>query len=473
MAEIEEFPRTKQQKAIPVESEAPSLAVALDKSTHSGRTMNQRIQKRLLLEGLERRQCFSADIGAILADLEVPSDVIELVRHNHQQPTDVNVDGRTTPTDALNVINELNLKSAVAGSVGTINSSMMTDTNGDKRVSPADALIVINYLNEKTTQVEITTEELSSDSDAAGQPVDQFIRQIIAKSQASQESVATLLGRLRDQGLIDIGAIDLESLNYEWFASGTHEFTDGSIQDALFADPATMDARALKEFFSQSSIDVGSSWDSSNDVALLSNNSDWGVDFGRTYDPTEDNGNGFFLSPEASNAIRESIEAELRKQLKLDESANVQVAVYVGGDEVQSGTWKYLTGEGITIWGNWRKTTTELRLFLSNVEEENRIYGQYPDGSFLYFSWLEGTPVGFYFTPTGAYGVQDPVPTERYTVYFSKIPGSYAMDFGDASLIAFAGDLPVFAGVQPIEGLLSDLFAIQNQWNEELLSRNS
>lgn len=458
--------------------------------------MNQGIRKRLRLEGLEERQCFSVDIGAILANLDVPANVIELVRHNYDQPTDVNVDGRTTPSDALNVINELNSKSAAVNTVASINSAMMADTNGDKRVTPADALVVINYLNDRIADVEIATEKTSSiieteqqseqqSEQQLQQDLEQLILKTFAQSQDSQESVATLLGRLRDQGIIDIGSLDLSSLNLDWpnsalLENGTHDIIDTILAEVEFTNQAVIGSSlqgsgaASLSIMSNMKVDSGLLLVSSTiDAALLIRDDEFSKKLEQTYDPTDDNGNGFFRSDDDAQPIKDSIEAELRKQLKLDDSALIQVAIFVGGDEVQSGTWKYLTDEGATIWGNWRQTPNELRLFLSNVEEENRIYGQYPGGSFLYFSWLENAPVGFYFTPIGIYGTENPVPTERYTEYYSQIPGADTFDFGDGSLIAFAGDLEVFDGVQPIESLLSDLFAIQNKWNDELLAANS
>ncbi len=153
--------------------------------------------------------------------------------------------------------------------------------------------------------------------------------------------------------------------------------------------------------------------------------------------------------------------------MKLGETASIQVAVFANGNEFRSGTWRYLTEEGISIWGNWRQSADELRLFLSNVEEENRIYGQYPDGSFLYFSWLEQEPVGFYFTPLNGDAVENPVPTERYTEYFEGVGGDVT-GFDSGQLTAIFGDLGAFDGAQPIESLISDLYAIQLQWNAEL-----
>lgn len=269
--------------------------------------MNQGIRKRLRLERLEERQCFSVDIGAILAELDVPANVIGLVRHNYDQPTDVNVDGRTTPSDALNVINELNSKSAAVSTVASINSSMMTDTNGDKRVTPADALIVINHLNNRIADVEIPTEKaLSTDE------TEQTSQGVAGSSLQISGSTFTAVSSLK-------------------------------VDTALLWGSTTMDTVLL-----------------SRDVELIKK-------LGQTYAPTDDIGNGFFRSDDEAQPIKDTIEAELRKQLKLDDSALIQVAIFVGVDEVQSGTWKYVTDEGTTIWGNWRQTPDELRLSLSNA----------------------------------------------------------------------------------------------------------
>ena len=419
--------------------------------------MKRGTRRSLALEGLENRQCFSVDIGALLASLDVPEDVIKIVRHNYEQPTDVNVDGVTSPVDALSVINELNQKSS------TIISSMMVDTNGDRIVSPIDALLVINQLNLQASGTENGADEGTSPTAEEDTQTRDLITETIVDSQMAEESIATLLGRLRDLGLIDLGSLDLGSINFDLLDGGLHDAVDSASTDLTSIDLSSIDWSSID----LGSLDLESLGLGTIDEALLSRIATFSATIGRTYDPTDDNGNGFFLSAEDAAPLSTSIEAELRKQLKLDDTASIQVAVFAGGDEIQSGTWRYLTAEGISIWGNWRKTPDELRLFLSNVEEENRIYGQYPDGSFLYFSWLDDEPVGFYFTPLNSSGVENPVPIERYTDYFNGIPGAEAADFS-GSIDAFFGDFKAFDGVQPIEKLLRDLYAIQLKWNAEL-----
>lgn len=353
-------------------------------------------RRPLGLEGLEDRQCFSVDIGAILASLDVPPDVIELVRHNYEQPTDVNVDGYTSPLDVLNIINELNQRP------GAFNSAIMADTNGDRLISPLDALIVVNQLN----------------------------RQADGDSRTAVETSQSLGGPDENAQIVDL-------------------FME-SIPDSLLAD----------SILTTQDESVGSAELSDQQLTPLPSP-------GSTYDPTDDNGNGFFLTDESAEALGLQIEAALRNQLQLNESATIKVAVSENRTEYQSGTWQYLTEEGVSIWGNWRQTPDELRLFLSNVEEENRIYGQYPDGSFLYFSWLGQTEVGFYFTPLDGLVVDNPVPIQRYVDYFAELDGEAAPVAHLGSFAAFYGDLRPFDGVQPIEKLLSELYAIQVSWNAE------
>jgi hypothetical protein len=70
--------------------------------------------------------------------------------HNPVEPTDVNADGDTDPTDALIIINNLNnagpriLEESIPYEDGL---PRFYDVNGDGRITPIDALIIINILN--------------------------------------------------------------------------------------------------------------------------------------------------------------------------------------------------------------------------------------------------------------------------------------------------------------------------------------
>ncbi len=65
---------------------------------------------------------------------------------NSDNPEDVNVDGWTTPIDALLIINGIGRDDAAAGSLN-LPVSLFLDVNGDRRLDPSDAMQVINLLN--------------------------------------------------------------------------------------------------------------------------------------------------------------------------------------------------------------------------------------------------------------------------------------------------------------------------------------
>jgi hypothetical protein len=72
---------------------------------------------------------------------------------NPRDPLDVNADSRITAIDALQVVNELNLRgarslqTAALASAGELPPAYYVDTNNDGRLSAFDALRVINWLN--------------------------------------------------------------------------------------------------------------------------------------------------------------------------------------------------------------------------------------------------------------------------------------------------------------------------------------
>ncbi|QEF98291.1 Beta propeller domain protein [Stieleria maiorica] len=86
------------------------------------------------------------------------------IYHNLQLPTDANLDGETTPSDALVVINALAISAGGEDSRTQPLRSLMPanesrlDTNNDQVISPIDALLVINYL--ARMQSEAAGEEL-------------------------------------------------------------------------------------------------------------------------------------------------------------------------------------------------------------------------------------------------------------------------------------------------------------------------
>lgn len=88
-------------------------------------------RRPLRAEALENRNLLAAGFG---------------IEHNFVAPEDVDGSGGVTPTDALRVINGLNLQ--VRGAQGeSLGEGGMIDVNADGMATPSDALSVIQYLN--------------------------------------------------------------------------------------------------------------------------------------------------------------------------------------------------------------------------------------------------------------------------------------------------------------------------------------
>jgi hypothetical protein len=139
-------------------------------ANHSRRRTNRRFQRtshfqrRTLIERLEERALLASDSGS-LPDFRNPI-----------RQFDVNDDGRTSPLDALIVINQLNQGGprmlGDEGGSGLQAAGLFSpfiDTNGDGRLTASDALLVINKLNAaQGEQVRIRVDV----TDLAGNPVE-------------------------------------------------------------------------------------------------------------------------------------------------------------------------------------------------------------------------------------------------------------------------------------------------------------
>lgn len=97
-------------------------------------------KRRLRLESLEGRQMMAADGWTSAEGLSGGAAAIS-IRHNLLHATDVDIDGTTTPLDALIIVNEINSNRSDLGAM------RMSDTNNDGSVSPLDVLVVVNTLN--------------------------------------------------------------------------------------------------------------------------------------------------------------------------------------------------------------------------------------------------------------------------------------------------------------------------------------
>lgn len=98
----------------------------------------RKVGRRLVMESLETRAMFAGDFYVS-------------ARHNLVSPSDVNMDGRISPIDALVVIDEINRGGRRGfGGEGEFGlGSMMADTNNDGSVGPLDALLVVDTLNKE------------------------------------------------------------------------------------------------------------------------------------------------------------------------------------------------------------------------------------------------------------------------------------------------------------------------------------
>jgi hypothetical protein len=118
-----------------------------------------------------------------------PSDEIMLLSamgpspwQNQDDPDDVNVDGLTTPCDALLVINRVNEGVLLAASAAS-EVAFFVDVNGDRSLDANDAVQVINTLNE--------SDPAPFAADAASRVAPIWFDSGLDESAAWQDTVAT------------------------------------------------------------------------------------------------------------------------------------------------------------------------------------------------------------------------------------------------------------------------------------------
>ncbi len=443
--------------------------------------------RRLVCESLESRQLMAAD----------------LVHHNFMMPEDSDMSGDVTPLDALMVINGLN-----TGAVGGQSDvAAALDVDADGTLSPLDALTVINYINRSIGEDEVLISQVSiqnrierlddaMDADLLPPNVDLAmatqIREILRAGgfpEIGDRMVNGVLSRqVQGSGFAEQGdgngelesenlspnndgtgsmdlsdllnSVDLSGVDFDFSRLNDLPGSNADIENQELAtesnDAATLNFADLLNSLKLAGIDFDFSQldgllggdDTGVDFDFLANNIRSGVN-----DPTNDNGNGSFIDTETAAPIINFIEIELRKQLKVGDDATIGVAVFNNAGEVTSGTWKYVTSEGILVSGNWSYVTGKpetLNLFRSNVEVEKRIYVQYPGSGFIYYSWLPNEPVGYYFSPIGD--------ALDFKAYFDSVPGSEVNSIG--GFTSYYGDLGLFDGIAAIEEQASALYAI-------------
>jgi hypothetical protein len=192
-----------------------------------------------------------------------------------------------------------------------------------------------------------------------------------------------------------------------------------------------------------------------------------------TIDFTDDNGNGSFIDDEPTSDFVYSKLSELFRVAK-DSKLTVAVIKTVEPYYGTYGTWNYRTSDGISLNGVWSGATDkpdEFKPFISNVEGENRIYAQYPNGSLTFYSWGSGEPVGFAFSTLSMYATGKTAPIARLHSYVSGFPNAYPEQLpqvvSDWDSIMFHGDLGVFDGIGPIVEQQRAIFKIVTDWENE------
>ncbi len=88
---------------------------------------------------------------------------------NNALPLDVSANGIITPSDALQIIDRLNLNGSFAIAVDSTSRPSFLDVNGDNRVSASDALAIINHLNSRSSSEGEAGDELLTSSSLSRQ----------------------------------------------------------------------------------------------------------------------------------------------------------------------------------------------------------------------------------------------------------------------------------------------------------------
>jgi len=105
--------------------------------------MRKRNARRVRFESLESRFLMAMDLGDPAFGTDAGDEPVPIIspRHNPLRATDVDINGHTSPLDALLVLNEVGM------GMSEESPMRMADTNNDGRVSPVDALVVINSIS--------------------------------------------------------------------------------------------------------------------------------------------------------------------------------------------------------------------------------------------------------------------------------------------------------------------------------------
>jgi hypothetical protein len=191
-----------------------------------------------------------------------------------------------------------------------------------------------------------------------------------------------------------------------------------------------------------------------------------------TIDFTDDGGNGSFIDDDSAEPTNDFVSTKLSELLGVANDSKLKVAVMSTTEPY--GTWNYTTSDGISVNGVWSYPADkpeELKPFMSNVADENRIYAQYPNGFLTFYSWMPGEPVGFAFSTLSEQATGKIAPIARLHSYVSGFPNAYPEILPQVisgwTSIMFSGDLRVFDGIGPILDQQRAIFKIVTDWEKE------
>lgn len=192
-----------------------------------------------------------------------------------------------------------------------------------------------------------------------------------------------------------------------------------------------------------------------------------------TIDFTDDGGNGSFIDDDSAEDTIDTVSSKLSELFGVAKNSNLKVAVIKTKDPYY-GTWNYKTSDGISLNGVWSYSADkpeDFKPFISNVEGENRIYAQYPNGFLTFYSWLAGDPVNFAFSTLSEQATGKIAPIARLHSYVSGFPNAYPEILPQVisgwTSIMFSGDLRVFDGIGPIVDQQRAIFKIVTDWEKE------
>lgn len=247
--------------------------------------------------------------------------------HNAYMPTDVNGDSRTSPSDALTIINILNSDGSL-----DLNSIGLVDTNGDTRVTPSDALIVINVLNgsNRSTVTIIMVSSVTGGTDDT------------STDDSTTDSGST------DSGSTDSGSDDSSSSD-----DGSSTDDGSSSDDTTSEDGSTTDDGASGD----GTTDDGSTDDTTDDTTTDDGTSD-GEDCGV---PSSQTGTG----TQSRNGILAWVNADtLMTRYDADSSGTLTEA------EVPDRLWKLLVDSSTDTDADSAVSTSELQTAITAARQD-------------------------------------------------------------------------------------------------------